>query len=198
MLRPGRLDKIVFVPLPSSSDRINIMRTTCAKMPLAGDVDLAVIAADARAEGFSGADINARAREAATAAIEQILHGGVSGGVGGDSSVEIYILEMVSHLSSHRSIPFVLLSLFLLPSIYIHISYNSSNLLSHHRWLASRPSQLTAPTLKSPSPKCFPPSPRRTNLYSRGFRELFGEFDRFLLQLPAALLVKLTQSDPVA
>lgn len=40
MLRPGRLDKLLYVPLPNSEDRLQILRTCCKKVPLSEDVDL--------------------------------------------------------------------------------------------------------------------------------------------------------------
>mmetsp|Transcript_35911 Transcript_35911/g.65927 ORF Transcript_35911/g.65927 Transcript_35911/m.65927 type:complete len:749 (+) Transcript_35911:75-2321(+) len=69
MLRPGRLDRLLFVPLPSESGRADILRTHSRKLPLADDVDLHDFARDA--EGFSGADLAALVREAAYLAIRQ-------------------------------------------------------------------------------------------------------------------------------
>eukprot|EP00010_Vexillifera_abyssalis_P008924 CAMPEP_0201550134 /NCGR_PEP_ID=MMETSP0173_2-20130828/6533_1 /ASSEMBLY_ACC=CAM_ASM_000268 /TAXON_ID=218659 /ORGANISM="Vexillifera sp., Strain DIVA3 564/2" /LENGTH=284 /DNA_ID=CAMNT_0047960029 /DNA_START=171 /DNA_END=1022 /DNA_ORIENTATION=+ len=69
MLRPGRLDKLLYVPLPTPEERKDILSTITKKMPLAPDVDLDSIAAGA--ERFSGADLSALAREAAIAAIQQ-------------------------------------------------------------------------------------------------------------------------------
>ena len=65
MLRPGRLDKLLYVPLPVASERTEILRTTTKKMPLADDVSLEAVAADPRAEGLSGADLAGLTREAA-------------------------------------------------------------------------------------------------------------------------------------
>ena len=47
MLRPGRLDKLLYVPMPSKEDRHSILKTLCRKIPIAGDVDLKKIAYDA-------------------------------------------------------------------------------------------------------------------------------------------------------
>lgn len=44
MLRPGRLDKLLYVPLPSSDDRVSILKTCVKNVPLAEDVDLVKIA----------------------------------------------------------------------------------------------------------------------------------------------------------
>ena len=50
MLRPGRLDQLLLVPLPSQTDRLDILRTITKKTPLADDVDLEKIAFDERCE----------------------------------------------------------------------------------------------------------------------------------------------------
>lgn len=38
MLRPGRLDKLLYVPLPSISDRHSILKTITKKLPLGNDI----------------------------------------------------------------------------------------------------------------------------------------------------------------
>eukprot|EP00742_Colponemidia_sp_Colp-10_P009527 GILJ01010394.1.p1 GENE.GILJ01010394.1~~GILJ01010394.1.p1 ORF type:complete len:911 (+),score=157.01 GILJ01010394.1:68-2800(+) len=70
MLRPGRLDKLLYVQLPTTADRIDILRTVTKKMPIS-NVDVEKIATDSRCQGFSGADLYALAREAATEALRQ-------------------------------------------------------------------------------------------------------------------------------
>merc|ERR1711879_158674 len=67
MLRPGRLDRLLFVPLPSEAGRLEILRAHVQKIPLSDDVDLPALAQSA--EGFSGADLAALTREAAMLAI---------------------------------------------------------------------------------------------------------------------------------
>ncbi|GMR35853.1 hypothetical protein PMAYCL1PPCAC_06048, partial [Pristionchus mayeri] len=60
ILRPGRLDKILFVDLPNHEDRADIIRKSTkngTKPRLASDVDIEAFAADARLDGFTGADI---------------------------------------------------------------------------------------------------------------------------------------------
>lgn len=48
MLRPGRLDKLLYVPLPTEEDRLNILQTLCRSKPIAKDVDLKAIAGSKR------------------------------------------------------------------------------------------------------------------------------------------------------
>ena len=64
MLRPGRLDKLLYVPLPTKDDRLSILKTVCRKVPIHENVDLAKIAIDQHCEGYSGADLSALVREA--------------------------------------------------------------------------------------------------------------------------------------
>ena len=67
MLRPGRLDRLVYVPLPCESDRLQILKTCARNTPIAAEVDLLSVAK--RCEGFSGADLAALVREAAVHAL---------------------------------------------------------------------------------------------------------------------------------
>ena len=69
MLRPGRLDKLLYVPLPSPSDRVAILHTLVKKSPLAENIDIDAIARDARCSGYSGADVSALVREATIQAL---------------------------------------------------------------------------------------------------------------------------------
>ena len=64
MLRPGRLDKLLYVPLPDHNDRCSILETITKNLKLDKDIDLGKINGDKRMEGFSGADIAALVREA--------------------------------------------------------------------------------------------------------------------------------------
>jgi len=63
LLRPGRFDRQVVVPLPDVKGREKIFEVHARKVPLAGDVDLSVIARGT--PGFSGADIENLVNEAA-------------------------------------------------------------------------------------------------------------------------------------
>ncbi|XP_076314106.1 nuclear valosin-containing protein-like smid isoform X2 [Tachypleus tridentatus] len=76
MLRPGRLDKLLFVGLPTPEDRVDILRTITKngrKPCLSSDVDLKAIGNDSRCEGFTGADLAALVREASVAALKESL-----------------------------------------------------------------------------------------------------------------------------
>lgn len=71
MLRPGRLDKLLYVALPVATERLAILTTLTAKSRLDPSVVLADIAHDTRCEGFSGADLSALVREAGIAALRE-------------------------------------------------------------------------------------------------------------------------------
>ena len=62
LLRPGRFDELIYVGAPSEDGREHILKIHTGKMPLADDVDLAAIAA--KAERFTGADLEDVVRRA--------------------------------------------------------------------------------------------------------------------------------------
>ncbi|KAF3905711.1 Spastin [Arthrobotrys entomopaga] len=70
MLRPGRLDKALFVALPTADERLDILKKLTMKMPLHETIDLWKIADDNRCQNFSGADLSSLVREAANSAVE--------------------------------------------------------------------------------------------------------------------------------
>jgi transitional endoplasmic reticulum ATPase len=72
LLRPGRLDRHVHVPVPDEEARRAIFEVHTREKPLADDVDLDRLAR--RTEGYVGADVEAVAREAAMAASREFIH----------------------------------------------------------------------------------------------------------------------------
>ncbi|CAG8541973.1 15005_t:CDS:10 [Acaulospora colombiana] len=74
VMRPGRLDKLLFVELPTASERIEILKTLTKLTPLGDDVSLENIALDPRCTDFSGADLASLVREAAVAALRATLY----------------------------------------------------------------------------------------------------------------------------
>ncbi|RHY06893.1 hypothetical protein DYB36_010730 [Aphanomyces astaci] len=71
MLRPGRLDKLLYVPLPTASDRFHILKTLAAKCSLDPTLDLEKVAYDSRCDSFSGADLSALVREAGVSVLRE-------------------------------------------------------------------------------------------------------------------------------
>lgn len=76
VLRPGRLDKILYVDLPTAADRADILRAVTkngTKPKLAADVNLEQIGYDNKCDGYTGADLAALIREAGTEALRELI-----------------------------------------------------------------------------------------------------------------------------
>ncbi|MEM3973437.1 MAG: CDC48 family AAA ATPase, partial [Ignisphaera sp.] len=71
LLRPGRFDRIIYVPPPDLRARYEILKIHTRKIPLAEDVDLIELAK--KTEGYSGADLEALVREAVMLALREDL-----------------------------------------------------------------------------------------------------------------------------
>jgi transitional endoplasmic reticulum ATPase len=71
LLRPGRLERLVFVEPPDAAARAEILRTAGKSMPLSDDVDLDEVAAGL--DGYSAADCVALLREAALTAMRRSI-----------------------------------------------------------------------------------------------------------------------------
>ncbi|MEM1948317.1 MAG: CDC48 family AAA ATPase [Candidatus Caldarchaeum sp.] len=69
LLRPGRFDRVLYVPPPDKAARLAIFKIHTREMPLDKDVDLEQLAAIT--EGYTGADIEAVVREAAILAARE-------------------------------------------------------------------------------------------------------------------------------
>jgi len=69
LLRPGRFDRIIYVPPPDRKARYEILRIHTRKVPLDRDVDLEKLAE--LTEGYSGADLEALVREAVMMALRE-------------------------------------------------------------------------------------------------------------------------------
>ena len=71
LLRPGRLDQLIYIPLPDMPSRLSILKANLRKSPLANDLDLKFIAQ--MTDGFSGADLTEICQRAAKAAIRESI-----------------------------------------------------------------------------------------------------------------------------
>jgi transitional endoplasmic reticulum ATPase len=74
VMRPGRFDAKVYVPLPDAPARFKLLEIYLGKRPLAGDVDFAQLVE--RLDGYSGADIKSIAERAATIPFMKAVGGG--------------------------------------------------------------------------------------------------------------------------
>ena len=89
LLRPGRFDRVIYVPPPDKEARKEIFKIHTRKMPLAEDVDFDRLAD--LTEGYTGADIEAVCREAAMLKLREKL--------------EVGPVEMRHFLEAIRKIP---------------------------------------------------------------------------------------------
>lgn len=71
ILRPGRLDQLLYIPLPDEGSRISIFRANLRKTPIAADVDLIHLAKILH--GFSGADITEICQRACKVAVRECI-----------------------------------------------------------------------------------------------------------------------------
>lgn len=71
ILRPGRLDQLIYIPLPDEKSREAILKANLRKSPLARDVDLNYMAKVT--QGFSGADLTEICQRACKLAIRQAI-----------------------------------------------------------------------------------------------------------------------------
>lgn len=74
LLRPGRLDRLIYITPPDRDARYEIFKVHTSKTPLDGDVDLDALADDT--DGFTGADIASVCNEARILAIREYVGSG--------------------------------------------------------------------------------------------------------------------------
>jgi len=72
IMRPGRLDRMIYVPEPNEEGRLQIFKIHTKDMPLAKDVDLKELAH--LTKGYSGADIESICREAAIISLRRDIN----------------------------------------------------------------------------------------------------------------------------
>ena len=70
LIRPGRLDQLIYIPLPDEASRFAILKANLRKTPIAANVDLHYISQ--LTEGFSGADIAELSARASKAAVREV------------------------------------------------------------------------------------------------------------------------------
>jgi transitional endoplasmic reticulum ATPase len=71
LLRPGRLDQLIYIPLPDQPSRLSILKANLRKTPIARDVDLNFVGNIT--DGFSGADLTEICQKAAKSAVRDVL-----------------------------------------------------------------------------------------------------------------------------
>jgi transitional endoplasmic reticulum ATPase len=86
IMRPGRLDQLIYIPLPDRESRVSIFKANLRKSPIADDVDIVQLA-DAT-DGFSGADITEICQRAAKNAIRDSITAGIERQKGVESGAQ--------------------------------------------------------------------------------------------------------------
>ncbi len=71
LLRPGRLDQLIYIPLPDKASRVAIFKASLRKSPVAKNVSFDYLSN--LTEGFSGADINEICQIAAKSAVREAI-----------------------------------------------------------------------------------------------------------------------------
>lgn len=71
ILRPGRLDQLIYIPLPDEKSRNAVLKAALRKSPLAPDVDLEFLSHNTH--GFSGADLTEICQRACKLAIRESI-----------------------------------------------------------------------------------------------------------------------------
>ena len=106
LLRPGRFDRHIYIPVPDEEARKKIFEIHLRKKPVADDVDIEDLAK--RTENYTGADIEAVCNEATMAAIREYIQAGGSLDENSLKAVKIYkkhfdaALEKVKPLSKRE------------------------------------------------------------------------------------------------
>jgi transitional endoplasmic reticulum ATPase len=71
LIRPGRLDQLIYIPLPDYVARVGIIKAVLRKSPVAPNVNIDFLAQ--QCEGFSGADMTELCQRATKAAIRESI-----------------------------------------------------------------------------------------------------------------------------
>lgn len=69
LMRPGRLDQLIYIPMPDFESRLSILRATLRKSPVSKDVDLNYLAS--QTDKFTGADLTEICQTACKLAIRE-------------------------------------------------------------------------------------------------------------------------------
>lgn len=71
LIRPGRLDQLIYIPLPDKPSRANIFKAVLRKSPVAPNISIEFLSD--LTEGFTGADITELCQRATKAAIRESI-----------------------------------------------------------------------------------------------------------------------------
>lgn len=94
ILRPGRLDQLIYIPLPDELSRLSVLKSNLRKSPIAGNVDLKHLAKVT--QGFSGADLTEICQRTCKLAIRESIQAEISASSQGQTLVNDPVPELTS------------------------------------------------------------------------------------------------------
>merc|ERR1712093_752781 len=105
VLRPGRLDQLIYIPLPDEGSRLNILKSVLRKPPVAPEVDLNYLAKTLH--GFSGADLTEICQRAAKMAIRESIEKEIEqekerAAAGGDAAMDEDLPDPVPEITRYH------------------------------------------------------------------------------------------------
>ena len=87
--RPGRLDQLIYIPLPDEGSRMSILKANLKKSPVAKEVDLPYLAK--MTKGFSGADLTEICQRACKLAIRESIEADIRKEKEKQKAVSLYL-----------------------------------------------------------------------------------------------------------
>jgi hypothetical protein len=103
----GRLDKLLYVPLPTPDDRVAILEALSDSVKLGPDVDLKEIGRSHRADGYSGADCAALLREAGLSVLKEDIDKSRNGKLDPMDTSRLCITKHHFHYAFNHVVPSV-------------------------------------------------------------------------------------------
>jgi transitional endoplasmic reticulum ATPase len=100
LLRPGRLDQLIYVPLPDDDGRYSILQAQLRKTPLEPGLDLREIAKSTH--GFSGADLSYIVQRAAKFAIKDSIEAADTVANEAGESDDVAMEDPVPYITRHH------------------------------------------------------------------------------------------------
>lgn len=71
LIRPGRLDQLIYIPLPDKPSRVNVLKAVLRKSPIAPNISMDFLAE--LTDGFTGADLTELCQRATKSAIRESI-----------------------------------------------------------------------------------------------------------------------------
>ena len=94
--RPGRLDQLIYIPLPDEGSRMSILKANLKKSPVAKEVDLPYLAK--MTKGFSGADLTEICQRACKLAIRESIEADIRKEKEKQKAVSLFLQYLFVHI----------------------------------------------------------------------------------------------------